>query len=99
MAAPKIHHNTLLLTQYYTQKQHQYFTNILNIIFNHEQMRDTKYIPPPQTIPLCHIHINDCNREDDITCTQYIIQIQFDTAQIYDNTGHHLITISKTRLK
>ena len=62
-------------------------------------MRDTRYIPPPQTIPLCHIRINDCNPEDDITCTQYTIQIQFDTAHIDDNLGRHLITIPKTRLK
>ena len=32
-----IYHNTLLLTEYYTRKQHQHFTNILNINFNHEQ--------------------------------------------------------------
>ena len=64
-----INHNTLLLTQYYTRKQHQHFINILNINFNHEQMRDTRYIPPPQTIPLCHIHINECNPEDDIAST------------------------------
>ena len=62
-------------------------------------MRDTRYIPPPQTIPLCHIHINECNPEEDIACTQYTIQTQYDTADIYDNTGRHLITIPETRLK
>ena len=62
-------------------------------------MRDTKYIPPPQTIPLCQIQINECNPEDDIACTQYTIQIQYDNAHIYDNIGQHLITNPETRLK
>ena len=50
-----INYNILLLTQYYTQKQHKHFTDILNINFNQEQMRDSRYTPPPhtytQTIP------------------------------------------------
>ena len=58
-------------------------------------MRDIRYIPPPQTIPLCQIHINECNPEDDIACTQYTIQTQYDNAHIYDNTGRHLITIEQ----
>ena len=90
-----INHKILLPTQYYTRKQHQHFTNILNINFNQEQMRDIRYIPPPQTIPLCQIHINECNPEDDIACTQYTIQTQYDNAHIYDNTGRHLITIEQ----
>ena len=56
-----ISHNILLLTQYYTRKQHQHFTAKLQTNFNKEQMRDTWYIPPPRIIPLCHILTNECN--------------------------------------
>ena len=62
-------------------------------------MRDTMWIAPPQTIPLYKIHINECNPEDDIECTQYTIQTQYDNAHIYDILGRHLITIPETRLK
>ena len=94
-----INHNILLLTQYYTHKQHQYFTNILKLNFNEAQLRDTRYIPPPQVIPLCHIHINECNPDTDIACTQHTIQSQHGVSHIYDNDGRHLITIPKQRLQ
>ena len=86
-------YNILLLTQYYTRNQHQHFTNILKTNFHQEQMKNTRYIPPPQTIPLCQIHINKCNLDDDIAYTQGTIQTQHNTTHIYDNTSQHVITI------
>ena len=94
-----INHNILLLTQYYTHKQNQYFTNILQSNFNEEQTRDSRYIPPPQIIPLCHISINECNPDNDIACTQNIIQSQRGVSHIYNNDGRHLTTIPEVRLQ
>src|SRR6202022_3437829 len=34
-------HNTELLTQYYTKRQHKHFSNIINAYFFIEQQRDT----------------------------------------------------------
>ena len=100
MEQSKYHnHKILLLTQYYTHKQHQHFTNILQLNFNEEQLRDTRYIPPPQDIPLCHIHINECNPDNDIACTQNTIQSQHGISHIYDNDGCHLITIPEQRIQ
>ena len=94
-----INHNNLLLTQYYTHKQNQHFTNILQLHFNEEQLRDTIYIPPPLAIPLCHIHINECNPDNDIECTKNTIQSQHGISHIYDNDGCPLITIHEQRLQ
>ena len=94
-----INHNILLLTQYYTYKQNQHFTNILQLHFYEEQLRDTKYIPPPQVISLCHIHINECNPDNDIACTQNTIKSQHGASHIYDIDGRHLITIPEQRMK
>ena len=79
-----INYHILLLTQYYTHKHNQHFTNILQLNFNEEQMRDSIYIPPPQVIPLCHIHINECNPDNDIARTQNTIQSQHGVSHIYD---------------
>ena len=93
-----IHHNILLLTQYYTHKQNHHFTNILQMNFNETQLRDNIYIPPPQAIPLCHIHINECNPNNDIVRIQNTIQNQHGASHIYDDDGRHLITIHEQRL-
>ena len=90
---PTITHNILLLTHYYIHKQNQYFTNILQVHFNADQLRDTRYIPPPQVIPLCHIHINDCNLDNDIECNQNTIDSQHGVSHIYDSDGRHIIAI------
>lgn len=94
-----INHNILLSIQYYTQKQHQHFTTKLRTNFNQEQLRNTRYIPSPQTKPLCHIYTNGCNPENDIAYTQNTIQTQYDITHIYDNIGQHLITILETRIQ
>ena len=94
-----INHNILLLMQYYTHKQNQHFTNILQSNFNEEQTRDSRYIPPPQVIPLCHIIIHECMPNNDIACIQNTIQSQHSVSHIYDNDGRHLITNPKQRLQ
>ena len=93
-----INHNILLLTQYYTYKQHQHFTNLLNNNFDEAQLRDTRHISPLLIIPLCHININECNPDIDIAHTQPTIQSQHGTSHIYDEDGRYLITIPEQRL-
>ena len=94
-----INHNILLLTQYYTNKQHRHFTNILNDNFVEAQVRDTRHISPPLNIPLCRININECNPDIDIALTQPTIQSQHGASHIYDEEGRHLITIPEQRLQ
>ena len=94
-----VNHNILLLTQYYTRKQHQHFTAILQSNFNQEKIRDTQCTPSLRIIPLCHIHTNKCNPENDISYTQNTIQTQHKVSHIYNNIGRHLITIPEQRLK
>ena len=94
-----IEHNTSLLVNYYSNKQHTFYRDIINANFTLEQNRDTRYIPPPLIIPLVHILINECNPEKDIKVNTCTIQIQNDTAHIYKEIGKHLITIPIDRLK
>lgn len=94
-----INHNILLLTQYYTHKQHQYYTNILNANFATPQFKDTRHISPPLIIPLCQINITECNPDIDIAHAQPTIQSQHGYSHIYDEDGRHLITIPDQRLK
>ena len=94
-----IKHNTSLLVNYYSKKQHTFYKNIINANFTLEQNRDTRHIPLPLIIPLAHILINECNPEKDIKINTCIIQIQNDTAHIYEETGKYLITIPIDRLK
>ena len=53
-----IEHNTSLLVNYSTKKQHTFYKNIINANFTLEQNRDTTYIPLPLIIPLAHILIH-----------------------------------------
>ena len=66
---------------------------MLETNLHQEQMKDTRYNPPPQTTPLYHIHINECNPTDNIAYTQSTIQTQHHKTHIYDNNERHLITI------
>ena len=94
-----INHNILLLTQYYTHKQHQYYTNFLNENFDAPQIRDTRHISPPLITPLCQINITECNPDIDIAHAQPTIQSQHDYSHIYDEDGRHLITVPDQRLQ
>ena len=94
-----IKHNTSLLVNYYSKKQHTFYKNIINANFTLEQNKNTKYIPPPLIIPFAHILINECNLEKDIKVDTCTIQIQNDTAHIHKETRKHLITIPIDRLK
>ena len=94
-----IKHNTSLLVNYYSNKQHTFYRNIINANFTLEKNRDTRHIPLPLIIPLAHISINECNLEKDIKIDTCTIQIQNDTAHIYEEIGKHLITIPIDRLK
>ena len=58
-----IEHNTSLLINYYINKQHTFYTNIINANFLLEQNKDTRYIPTQLVIPLVHISTNECNPE------------------------------------
>ena len=93
-----IKHNTSLLVNYYSNKQHTFYKNIINANFTLVQNRDTRYIPSPLIIPLAQISINECNLEKDIKVDTCTIQIQNDIAHIYKETGKHLITIVIDRL-
>ena len=94
-----INHNITLFTDYYTQKHHLYYKNIAQTYFTPDQNRDTRFIPPPQIIPLTHISINECNLENDIKVSTNTIQTQNDVAHIYEDTVRHLITIIDNRLE
>jgi hypothetical protein len=91
-------YNSGLLTQYYTEKQHKHYSNLINAHFATEQQRDTRYVTPATIIPMAHISIHECNPESDIETSKNTIQMHFDVAHIYEDKGRHLITIPKTRL-
>ena len=94
-----IEHNTSLLVNYYTKKQHIFYTNIINANFSLAQNRDTGYIPLQLTIPLAHISTNECNPKRDIKVDIHTIQIVNEVAHIYEETGKYLISIPMDRLK
>ena len=94
-----IEYNISLLVNYYSNKQHTLYRDIINANFTLEQNRDTRYIPQPLNIPLVHISINECNPEKDIKVNACTIQTQNDIAHIYEETGKYLITIPIDRLK
>ena len=91
-------HNTDLLTNYYTERQHKHFLNIINAYFFTYEQRDTRYVTSATIIPLAHISIYECNPKNNIETNSNTIQIQFDVAHIYEDNGRHLITILKTRI-
>lgn len=64
-----IEHNTNLLTKYYTNYQHQHYRKIIDTHFTSIQNRDTRSIPPPETIPYSQIVISECDPEKDINTT------------------------------
>ncbi len=70
-----ITHNIKLLINYYTKLQHTHYKTIFNTHFILEQNRDTRFIPPPTTVPLTLILINKCNPEKDIFTNKETIQI------------------------
>lgn len=77
-----INHNILLLTlinNNTTISTYYRLTSITN--------RDTTYITSPHTIPLCYIHINECNPENDIAHTQTTFYIEHNIAHIYNDIG------------
>ena len=94
-----VEHNNSLLINYYTKKQHTFYTNIINANFSLEQNRDTRYIPLQLVIPLVYISTNECNPERDIKVDTHTIQTQNDVAHIYEETRKYLITIPIDRLK
>ena len=94
-----VEHNTSLLVNYYTKKQHIFYTNIINTNFSLVQNRDTRYIPSQLIIPLAHISTLECNPERDIKVETHTIQIKNDVAHIYEETRKYLITIPIDRLK
>ena len=79
-------------------KQRQHFTNILNENFVEAQIKNTRHISPPRTIPQCHIHITECNPDNDIAYTQPTIQSQHGASHFYAENGRHLITIPEQKL-
>ena len=62
------------------------------------QNKDSRHISPPLNIPLVKISTHECNLEKDINTNTNKIQIQNDSAHIYDETGKHIITIPHTRV-
>ena len=92
-------HNTSLLVNYDTKKQHTFHTNIIKANFSLEQNRDIRYIPLQLVIPLGHISTNECNPERDIKVETHTIQTQNDVAYMYEETRKHFIIIPIDRLK
>ena len=71
------------------------------IFHNHhpqEQRQDPRFISPPTHIPLTNISITECNPSKDINTQTHTIQIQQNSAHIYDNSGKYLISIPICRL-
>ena len=94
-----VEHNTSLLVNYYTKKQHTFYTNIINANFSLEEKRNNRYIPLQLVIPLAHISTNECNLERDIKVDTYTIQTENDVAHIQKKTRKYLITIPIDRFK
>ena len=94
-----IEHYITLLTIYYKKLQHEHYKHITNTYFFLEQNKDSRFIPPPTTIPLTHIFIKECNPKKYIVSNKYTTQINNEQAHLYEDTGKHLTTISTTRLK
>ena len=65
-------HNSGLLTQYYTKKQHKHYSNLINAHFATEQQQDTRYVTPATIIPMAHISIHECNPERDIETSKIL---------------------------
>jgi hypothetical protein len=94
-----IKHNINLLIEYYTTCQHRYYKHTLDKYFTPLQDKDTRSIPPAETISFTQIIITECNPEKDINTTQNTIQTQNEVTHLYENTGRHLTSISTNRLK
>ena len=94
-----IKHNIVLLKDYYTRYQHNYYKNIVQTHLALIQAKDPRYIPSPTIISYTQISVIECNPEKDIVTAQNTIHTQNEVTHIYEDTGRHLITIPTTRLK
>jgi hypothetical protein len=54
--------------------------------------------PPPLSLPLVHLSIQEYNSNKDIITHNPTIHIQQEIALLYDHNGTHLIAIQTTRL-
>ena len=94
-----VQYNIALLGEYYTNRKHIYYTNMINAHFTPSQNKDTRYISPPLILPQVYISINECNPKNDINTNTHPIQTQNDIAHIYKKTSRHLIIIPKYTLE
>lgn len=81
--------------------EHNLYCITLNhtlIVSNHTQSKDNKYIHPPLKITNLQISIQDCNPDKDIRTNTPTIQIHKPEANIYDQRGNHIATLTTDRL-
>ena len=65
----------------------------------HTQSKDNKFIHPPLEFTNLKLSTQECNLDKDIQVNQPTIQIQDSEANIYDQRGNHMATITTERLQ
>ena len=94
-----LEHNILCLTQYHTKQTETNTTLKYASCLNHIQSKDNKFIHPPLQITNLKLSIQECNLVKDIQTNQPTIQIQDSEANIYDQQGNYMATITRERLQ
>ena len=94
-----LEHNILCITQYHNTQRTQRTTQMYANCLNHTQSKDNKYIHPPLKITSLQLSIQECNSDKDIQTNTPTIQIQEPEANIYDQRGNHITTITTERLQ
>ena len=93
-----IKHNITCLEKYYLERKNETQQQIFHNHHPQEQRQDPRSISLPTNIPLTNISITECNPSKDINTQTHTIQIQQNSAHIYDSSGKYLISIPTCRL-
>jgi hypothetical protein len=89
----------MVLTQHHKKQAELNTTHKYARCLNHIQSKDNKFIHPPLHITNLKLSIQECNPDKDIQVDQPTIQIQNSEANIYDQRGNYMASITTERLQ
>ena len=92
-------HNLLLITQYHKTKTEHETTQLYKDYTHHSQSKDNKFIHPPLKITNLKISTQERNPDKDIHANKPTIQIQNSMANIHDQNGNYIATLTIERLQ
>ena len=92
-------HNLLLITQYHNASIGQTTAEKYATYLTHTQTKDKRFIHPPLKFTNLKTHIQECNPDKNILVNEPTIQTNASEADIYDQNGNHVVTLTIERIQ